>query len=180
MSIKKIVTFDLQGVVKALRCIYTNHRKETRIRNLQPLSIHYGFDDYHPYEQWFLSCLDLERRNQNETEGARSYPLASIIALSDDFVDGGELPKVTLPPLKELYAQQPKPTETDDRTDWDEPKIFIQVVQMKHGQKFESTKQIQAHGYIYNYGGTFRAATLGEIDNALAEVRQAVRLLLQK
>ena len=39
---------------------YTNWRGETRDRRLQPRSLWYGSNEWHPDLQWIMDCLDTE------------------------------------------------------------------------------------------------------------------------
>lgn len=45
-----------------LDLIYTNHRGETRRREVIPVAIYWGESKHHPHKQWLLECWDIEKR----------------------------------------------------------------------------------------------------------------------
>lgn len=47
--------------IKQIKITYTNHRNETAVRLIEPMSIWFGTTEWHPTEQWFLKAKDVER-----------------------------------------------------------------------------------------------------------------------
>jgi hypothetical protein len=45
-----------------LALIYTNHRGETRRREVIPVAIYWGESKHHPHRQWLMECWDIEKR----------------------------------------------------------------------------------------------------------------------
>lgn len=45
---------------------YTNWRGERRGREIMPISIRFGFNEWHPDEQWLLLARDIETNQDRE------------------------------------------------------------------------------------------------------------------
>jgi len=90
-----------------IRCVYTNHRGETRVRHLDIVSIvsliygpNLNFQN-HQDIQWFLECYDLEKRNQNQVEGTRLYPINKIT-----FLTGEETPEEITEIINDIIGEK--------------------------------------------------------------------------
>jgi hypothetical protein len=59
----------LQGTPR-FACQYTNHRGETAVRTLKPVSFWYGATEWHPVAQLMLGAIDKSRG-----DAIRYYPL---------------------------------------------------------------------------------------------------------
>ena len=47
---------------KLVNIVYTNYRRETRVRRILPNKIWYGKTKWHPDEQWLLDAYDFEKQ----------------------------------------------------------------------------------------------------------------------
>ena len=62
-------------MARPIRILYTNHRGETRNREVLPLRVYWSHGDkYHPNPGWRLEALDLE----NEDRPKKGFNLESI------------------------------------------------------------------------------------------------------
>jgi predicted DNA-binding transcriptional regulator YafY len=59
---------------QVIRIVYTNYKGDTRVRQLQPIRIHFSSTKWHPKPQWLLDALDLERNEE------RSFAIRDIKA----------------------------------------------------------------------------------------------------
>ena len=41
---------------------YTNYKGETAIRNIMPVTLYYGSNEWHPEEQWLLVAWDADKK----------------------------------------------------------------------------------------------------------------------
>jgi len=57
-----------QGIMNAIKIpfTYTNFRGETALRNVKPVSLRYGFTEFHPIPQWLMRGIDLDRNVERE------------------------------------------------------------------------------------------------------------------
>lgn len=46
---------------KKIRIIYTNYRNETNIREIIPLKIWFGHNEWHKDDQWILDAFDIDK-----------------------------------------------------------------------------------------------------------------------
>lgn len=46
---------------KTIKIKYTNYRGETRDRVINPDHIWFGSTEWHPEDQWLMSCWDVEK-----------------------------------------------------------------------------------------------------------------------
>lgn len=51
--------FDCRQVVKIL---YTNYRGETAVREILPIKIWFGKNEWHTEEQWLLDAFDIDKK----------------------------------------------------------------------------------------------------------------------
>lgn len=42
---------------------YTNYKGETRLRYIRPISLYWGWTEYHPEWQWLLDAYDYEKND---------------------------------------------------------------------------------------------------------------------
>lgn len=68
---------------KVVRVRYTNWRGQTSVRNIEPIKIFWGNNEFHPESQWLLKCFDVDKNaertfamqdihswNENEKNGS--------------------------------------------------------------------------------------------------------------
>lgn len=48
-------------MTKEISVRYTNWRGETRVRQIKPLDVFWGSNEWHTEEQWLLRAIDVER-----------------------------------------------------------------------------------------------------------------------
>lgn len=51
---------------KQLRITYTNWKRETRERLIEPIEIWFGSTRWHPDEQWLLKAIDVEKQEERD------------------------------------------------------------------------------------------------------------------
>jgi hypothetical protein len=79
---------------------YTNDKSETAIRNIMPVTLYYGSNEWHPEEQWLLVAWDSDK------QALRTFSLQG-------FKDGNNALSLPLPTSedlpKNLGTRVPKP-----------------------------------------------------------------------
>lgn len=57
-----------------VRIVYTNHEGRTKIRNISPQAIRFGYSKWHPKQQWLLDAFDLDKNAD------RTFAMNGIVA----------------------------------------------------------------------------------------------------
>lgn len=64
---------------------YTNYKGETAIRNIMPVTLYYGSNEWHPEEQWLLIAWDSEKKAlrtfalKGFEEGAKKLAVEKVV-----------------------------------------------------------------------------------------------------
>lgn len=58
---KKVIVMSGQDT-KVVAVRYTNWKGETSLRNIEPIEIFFGSNEFHPESQWLLRCFDADKK----------------------------------------------------------------------------------------------------------------------